>query len=74
MPKAKISPEGQFTIPNEVRRGPTVESSDMICLRMEGKCASRDIQKHDVGFLKLASESFKEWNSPEAEEAFRNFL
>ncbi len=32
----------------------------------------RRAEKLDPGFLRLATESFEDWNTPEAEDAFRD--
>lgn len=32
----------------------------------------RRSERLDAGFLKLASDSFADWNAPEADEAFRD--
>jgi AbrB family looped-hinge helix DNA binding protein len=70
---AKISSKGQSTIPAEIRKKLEVGPGDTIGFRIEGeRITLQKIQKLDAGFLKLATDSFTEWNSPEAEEAFRD--
>ena len=70
---AKISSKGQSTIPAEIRKKLSVGPGDIIGFRVEGdRITLQKIQKLDAGFLKLAAENFTEWNSPEAEEAFRD--
>jgi AbrB family looped-hinge helix DNA binding protein len=70
---AKISSKGRSTIPAAIRKKLALGPGDTIGFRIEGEQITlQKIQKLDAGFLKLAAESFTEWNSPEAEEAFRD--
>ena len=70
---AKISSKGQSTIPVEVRRKLAIRPGDTIGFQIEGGSVTiRKVEPMDAGFLQLAEESFAEWNSPEADEAFRD--
>ena len=70
---AKISSKGQSTIPAEIRKKLAVKPGDTIGFLIEGdNILLKKVQPLDAGFLKLATESFAEWNSLEADEAFRD--
>ncbi len=68
----KLSSKGQATIPSKVRKQLGVEPGDSVLFVVDGdKVTLKRAEKLDAGFLKLASESFSDWNAPEADDAFR---
>ena len=70
---AKISTKGQSTIPAAIRKKLAVKAGDTIGFSIEGdRVVVQKVSSLDAGFLKLANEAFAEWNSPEADEAFRD--
>ena len=67
----KLSSKGQATIPSKVRKQLGVEPGDSVLFVVDGdKVTLKRAEKLDAGFLKLASESFSDWNAPEADDAF----
>jgi len=69
----KLTAKGQTTIPRQVRQALKVEAGDSVVLTVDGETVTlRRAEKLDPGFLRLATESFEDWNSPEAEDAFRD--
>jgi bifunctional DNA-binding transcriptional regulator/antitoxin component of YhaV-PrlF toxin-antitoxin module len=70
---SKLSVKGQSTIPGKVRQFLGLKAGDSIGYEFaEGQVVMRKVQALDAAFLRLASESFSDWNSPEADEAFRD--
>jgi len=70
---SKVTSNGQATIPGTVRKALGLEPGDSVLFLIDGeKVTLRRAQPPDAGFLKLATESFTEWNAPEADEAFRD--
>jgi AbrB family looped-hinge helix DNA binding protein len=70
---ARISSKGQSTIPAEIRRKLAVRPGDSIGFVIDGERVTlQKVQPLDAAFLRLATEAFSEWNSPEADEAFRD--
>ena len=48
-----------------------VGPGDAVVFTVEGETVTlRRAEKLDPGFLKLATESFADWNTPEADDAF----
>lgn len=69
----KVTTKGQTTIPSGVRKFLGIKAGDAVMFTIEGKQVSvRRAERLDAGFLKLAGDSFEDWNSPEADEAFRD--
>ncbi len=69
----KLTSKGQTTIPSTVRKVLGVEAGDSVMFTIDGGAVTvRRAEKFDAGFLKLATESFSHWNTPEADEAFRD--
>jgi AbrB family looped-hinge helix DNA binding protein len=74
MLKAKVSSKGQAVLPRDVRRHLKIKPGDSIgfTIGRGGEVTLRKIDPMDAAFLKLATESFNDWNDPEAERAFRD--
>jgi antitoxin PrlF len=71
---AKLTSKGQATIPEPIRKRLRLSPGDRIAFAVEGgRVTMRRAEPLDAGFLKLATESFADWNSKEAEEDFRDF-
>ncbi len=69
----KVAAEGQATIPARVREHLGVKPGDWVTFNIDGgRVTLKRTEKLDAGYLKLATESFSDWNAPEAEEAFRD--
>ncbi len=67
----KLTAKGQTTIPRQVRDVLKVGPGDAVVFTVEGETVTlRRAEKLDPGFLKLATESFADWNTPEADDAF----
>jgi AbrB family looped-hinge helix DNA binding protein len=70
---SKVTSKGQATIPSPVRKALGVRPGDSVLFSVEGTTVTlRRAERLDAGFLKLASDSFADWNAPEADEAFRD--
>lgn len=70
---SKITTKGQATIPAKVRKLLGVGPGDSLLFTIEkGRVTVKRAEKLDAGFLKLATDSFADWNTPEADEAFRD--
>lgn len=73
MVTSKVSVKGQSTIPGEIRKFLGLKAGDTIGFEIiENRVVMRKLQPLDAAFLRLASESFSDWNAPEADEAFRD--
>ena len=73
MVTSKVSVKGQSTIPGEIRKFLGLKAGDTIGFEIiENRVVIRKLQPLDAAFLRLASESFADWNAPEADEAFRD--
>ncbi|MCC7048547.1 MAG: type II toxin-antitoxin system PrlF family antitoxin [Alphaproteobacteria bacterium] len=71
---AKLTSKGQATIPEPVRKKLKLKAGDRIAFSVKGDTVTlRRAEPMDAGFLKLATESFADWNTKEAEEDFRDF-
>ena len=71
---AKLTSKGQTTIPEPIRKRLKLSPGDKIAFTLEGgKVTLRRAEPLDAVFLKLATESFADWNTKEAEEDFRGF-
>ncbi len=69
----KVTTKGQTTIPAKVRAHLGVKPGDWVSFVIDDdRVTLNRVEKLDAGFLKLATESFSDWNAPEAEEAFRD--
>jgi AbrB family looped-hinge helix DNA binding protein len=70
---SKLSIKGQSTIPGEVRTALGLKPGDTIGYEIvDGKAMMSKVSALDAAFLRLATDSFADWNSPEADEAFRD--
>ncbi len=73
MVTSKVSVKGQSTIPGEIRKFLGLKAGDTIGFEIvQNRVVIRKLQPLDAAFLRLASESFSDWNAPEADEAFRD--
>ena len=69
----KVTTKGQTTIPAKVRAHLGVKAGDWVTFVIDDdRVTLNRVEKLDAGFLKLATDSFSDWNAPEAEEAFRD--
>jgi AbrB family looped-hinge helix DNA binding protein len=71
---AKVSTKGQAVLPKAVRTHLGVKAGDTVgfAIDRKGTVTIRKIDRLDAAFLRLANESFSDWNDPEAERAFRD--
>jgi AbrB family looped-hinge helix DNA binding protein len=70
---AKITSKGQASIPAQVRRALNLRPGDsMLFLIDDGEVRVSRAEPIDAAFLRLSSESFSDWDAPEADEAFRD--
>ena len=70
---SKLTTKGQATIPSKVRKILGVEAGDSVMFIIADDTVTvKRAEPLDAGFLRLASESFSDWNSPEDDEAFRD--
>lgn len=70
---SKLTTKHQATIPAAVRRKLGLKAGSRIGFVIRGgEVLLRRVEPLDAGFLKLASDSFSDWNAPEADEAFRD--
>ncbi|MFQ5953947.1 MAG: AbrB/MazE/SpoVT family DNA-binding domain-containing protein [Kiloniellales bacterium] len=70
---SKVTTKGQTTIPIKIREHLGVRAGDAVMFTIEGEQVTlKRVERLDAGFLKLATESFCDWNTPEADEAFRD--
>lgn len=71
---AKLTSKGQATIPEPIRKQLKLKPGDRIAFAVKGGTVTlRRAEAMDAGFLKLATESFADWNTKEAAEDFRDF-
>jgi AbrB family looped-hinge helix DNA binding protein len=69
----KVTSKGQATIPRKVRDFLHIEVGDSVVFAIDGdQVILRRAEPLDAGFLKLATESFVDWNASEADDAFRD--
>lgn len=67
----KLTAKSQTTIPRQVREVLKVGPGDAVVFTVEGETVTlRRAENLDPGFLKLATENFADWNTPEADDAF----
>lgn len=71
---ATVSSKGQVVLPKEIRSRLGIRPGDKIGFSTspQGVVTVRKLEPLDAAFLKLATESFSDWNDPEAERAFRD--
>jgi len=70
---SRLTSKGQATIPVEIRRALRLAAGDAVAFEIkDNKVTLRKVDGLDRAFLKLAETAFEEWNSPEAEAAFRD--
>ncbi len=69
-----LSSKGQTVLPKEIRRHLKVKPGDKVGFSIDaaGLVTVHKLDPLDAAFLRLASESFSDWNDPEAERAFRD--
>lgn len=73
MAVSKLTVKHQATIPATVRRKLGLKAGSRVGFVIRGdQVILRRVEPIDAGFLKLASDSFADWNAPEADEAFRD--
>ena len=69
----KVTSKGQATIPSAVRALLGVRGGDSVMFSIDGDTVTvKRAERLDAGFLRLATESFSDWNTPEADEEFRD--
>ena len=69
----KLTSKGQTTIPSPIRKILGIKAGDSVMFTVEGKHVTlKRAEKLDAGFLRLAQDSFSDWNAPEADEVFRD--
>lgn len=70
---SKVTAKGQATIPAAVRKHLGIAGGDALVFTIDNDTVTVSrAEPLDAGFLKLATESFTEWNSAEDDEAFRD--
>ena len=70
---SKLTTKGQATTPSKERKILGVEAGDSVMFTIADDTVTvKRAEPLDAGFLRLASESFSDWNSPEDDEAFRD--
>lgn len=70
---AKLTAKGQTTIPSKVRKFLGLTPGDSILFALEEDTVTlKRAERLDAAFLRLATESFSDWDAPEADEAFRD--
>ena len=69
----KITTKGQATIPASVRKKLGLKPGDFVEFKLTKNAVTlTKADRLDAAFLKLAEETFADWNSKEDEEAFRD--
>ena len=67
----KLTAKAQTTIPRQVRDVLQVDPGDSVVFTIQGETVTLGrAEKLDPRFLKLATEGFADWGSPEADDAF----
>ena len=70
---SRLTVKHQATIPAAVRKKLGLRAGSRVGFLIRGnEVLLRRLDPLDEDFLKLASESFADWNTPEADEAFRD--
>ncbi len=70
---SRLSPKGQVTVPAEVRRHLGLKPGDTVAYSIDGgRVTLTKLSRVDAAFLRASTESFSDWNAPEADEAFRD--
>ena len=71
---SKITSKGQTTIPASVRKKLGLRTGDLVEFKVAkgGAVTLAKADRLDAAFLKLAEETFADWNSKEDDEAFRD--
>jgi antitoxin PrlF len=70
---SKLTSKGQTTIPSAIRKTLGIKTGDFVMFSVENaQVIVKRAEKLDAGLLKLAQDSFSDWNAPEADEAFRD--
>ncbi len=68
---AKLTAKGRITVPKSVCEHLGVKVGDAVMFTIEGERVTlKRVECLDAGFLKLATESFRDWNAAAAEKAF----
>ena len=68
----KVTTKGQTTIPASVRKKLGLRPGDFVEFKVrKGGVMLSKADRLDAAFLKLAEETFSDWNSKEDDEAFR---
>jgi AbrB family looped-hinge helix DNA binding protein len=69
----RVTTKGQATIPAEVRKRLKLKAGDSVVFRFEGRrVVLSKADRLDPAFLKLQQQAFADWDTPEADEAFRD--
>ena len=70
---SRLTVKGQATIPKAVRDRLGLHQGDRVIFVLENdQVILRKATALDLGFLKLSEEALAGWNTPEADEAFRD--
>ena len=68
---SKVTTKGQVTIPGSVRQVLGVEPGGSVMFMVDDQTVTLErAESLDVGFLKLASAAFTDWNTAEADKEF----
>ena len=70
---SKVTSKGQATIPGKVRKALGIAHGDTVMFVVEdGTVTLKRADPLDAAFLRLSADSVADWDSPEADEAFRD--
>ena len=70
---SRVTAKGQATVPASVRAKLGIKPGDTVAFEVKGDTVTlRKVEILDPGFLALASRAFDDWNTPEADEAFKD--
>lgn len=71
---AKISHNGQITIPLDIRNALHLKAGDALAWNIEndGRIFIRRVEPNDFDYLYAVSSTLTEWNSAEDDEAYRD--
>ncbi len=73
MHTSRLSSKGQVTIPKDIREAIGLEPGNMIAYEVQnGSVILSRVEAFDAAFHEALSNTLKEWDSPEDEEAFRD--
>lgn len=71
---AKLSSNGQVTVPAEVRKSLRLKTGDTLAweVQEDGKTSVRRIEPLDVDYISALGGTLSEWSSTEDDEAYRD--